>query len=324
MKRSNYFSNWILLVFLCATFIGVIRSYAQDSAVGLQEKKPPTLFKEDAVETKTPSDINETLKSVQILSRILNDLLTQEFGNDFKSRGYFFDGCRGITIPGVGVQFLLSVEFPVHTLSNNETKEETAANKKDLWEKYEENLTQTSSADEGIQTAIFSSEPSEATEWVKYLAKPIDRYKVEKLKDVILDTVAKYGYRIKGLQSDQQIMVVVSGTGLQMGNYVITMNTDPNKSSSPSSSNMSFSITQSSRKTDKKISARQFVWVGNNKEGATTMIIQIPFRDLPSAGGTAENIKNKVKFTSYTMNIVPPDTDELFESSSSPQSVNVR
>ena len=242
---------------------------------------------------------NETLKTVQIMSRVLNEILLEQFGDDYKSQGYFYDGCRGLWIPGHGVQFLLSVDFPVHYKKEESKESKVSEEKKDLWDQYEEKMMTNNSSTEamwdreisGYVDATFTyTIPDDATRVISTSrvvrsrrSNPTEFMKLERLKETILGVVAKYGHRIAGLRSDEEIVIVINGTNPYTGGDPSRFWNRAPRTSIRGSSGVAY--------------GSSFFYSGD--DSASTLILQIPYRELPREGGDAEAIEEAVKTTSY-------------------------
>lgn len=262
----------------------------------------------------SPEQIQETLKSVRIMAHIFNDLLSRVLGEDFKAQGYFFDGCQGYWIPNSGILFMMGVEFPIHQPS----PEPAADEKKEannLWDKYEERLsTQKAPPNTGGGFGgyggggfgggmggfgMMGGQPNEEMKRQAKLNTSIEQLKVERMKETILLALARYGHRLKHARDEKSITIIINGTGslpqgMMMGGYGMGV----------------FGGGFEDGMGGMMMGGMGMQGGGEFAQSkSTTMIMQVSFDDLPEESGTAKDIEDKVKITTYAAGVVSNNTD---------------
>jgi len=141
-----------------------------------------------------PDFLKKTKIAIEVMSRIIDSRLQEALGESYKSKGFFSKGCQGYWIPGQGVLFTLSVDFPLHRQNGEKKEEAEESHEKDEWDE--------------ILDKIEVKEASPQSN---------DRYdegKVERLKTRILNVIAKYGKRFEGFNPNETITVVIEGASL--------------------------------------------------------------------------------------------------------------
>lgn len=176
-------------------------------------------------EASTPP-AGETQRSIVIMSNVLDHLLSEQLGDDYRSRGVFSSGCRGYWVPDSGALFMLEVKFPLKDLkAPGEAK--SPESKRDLWEQYEEQMSGAAptaawrAIDKPDQEKVMISVVS-GESWFGGKVK-FNPDKVEKLKAAVLTALARYGHRLQGIPKDETITVIIDGSSSEFGGEVFPM-----------------------------------------------------------------------------------------------------
>ncbi len=240
-------------------------------------------------EREDPSEkisLRETKLSIIIMCRVVDSLLLERLGpesihmvNEFMGqRG----GCKGYWIPQTGILFNIATNLTLIPQSQKKEKEE----KQDLWEKYEEQLHHPSGSP---GTPFHHYQKNEHNREVEMNIR-----NVRILEHTILEVLAKYGHRLKGVDEDQKVIFLITGIKETHapGMYgMIGMGMGGDGMGGMSSMN------------EEMMEGRGDYFggmgmYGNNVPGSA-MIIQIEYKDLPKAEGEIEDIEDKVQITTY-------------------------
>ncbi len=300
LRSKKLFKNVLWIVFA----MGLILAYSSYGQIVDEQKE--TAGSGD----RSNEWIDNTMKSVRIMSDVLNDVLAREFSDEFKQRGFFSEGCQGYWIPDSGVLFVLSVNFPLKSEEVEIEVKEKQEEEMDLWEKHEKQISHSDEVmwnpdsppvvpkvshkvviQERNRTAMF------------FHSGEFDQTKVKRLKDTILDALAKYGNRIEGFSGEETITVIVNGSE---SNIVVSSNMyeEPGVKKEESAGIAKSSGVRQERSTGIATSVGVNTVVLTQKRGPfdnkkTTMIIRIPFKNLPKEEGTANDIAEETRITVY-------------------------
>ena len=170
-----------------------------------------------ALTSSTPAE--NARRSITIMSNVLDHLLSEQLGEDYRARGVFSSGCRGYWIPDSGALFLLEVKFPLQDLKAP-SEPQGSESQKDLWEQYEEKLSGEAPPlgllgktmkQEKVTVNILSGEG-----WFSGKVK-YDPEKVEKLKKAVLTALAQYGHRLQEIPEDGLVTVIADSSAPEFG-----------------------------------------------------------------------------------------------------------
>ncbi len=143
-------------------------------------------------------------------------------------------------VPTVGVIYMIPVSFPLVNPEEKAEKPETTGTPEqpqDLWEKHEKEAEEPpkpggmphaiSSGEMGLsgpEVAALDEELAQLNMYGAQAALPAgpagpayDPEKVKSLRSALLDVLAQYGYRLKDLPEDEQILFVVTSSGSSFG-----------------------------------------------------------------------------------------------------------
>ncbi|MFB3785900.1 MAG: TolC family protein [bacterium] len=154
-------------------------------------------------------------RSIAIMANVLDHMLSEKLGDDYRSKGVLSSGCRGYWIPEDGAVFLLEVKFPLQdSKAAEEVKREEGD--KDLWDQYEEKLSGEPRASvqffgETVDRREILIDPFSGVS----LYRGRDNYnpeKVENLKNALLTALAQYGHRLQGIPGEGTVTVIVDSS----------------------------------------------------------------------------------------------------------------
>ncbi|MBN2327710.1 MAG: TolC family protein [Candidatus Omnitrophica bacterium] len=167
-----------------------------------------TLFREDSSKSR-PETIR---KSLSVMCSVLDYMLKERVGEGYQSRSFFSKGVRGYWMPGDGLVFMLGVKFPLIHPEEAESIEDQKR-EKDLWDKFEEKISQEGGANPILHDVFESDRIVMKTKSVglDQGRSEFDAQKIETMRETILDALAKYGHRIEGFKEDETITVIVEG-----------------------------------------------------------------------------------------------------------------
>lgn len=143
-------------------------------------------------------DLEDARETIRIMCGVFDHVLERELSRQYRTPGFFSEGCRGFWIPGVGVLFQFEVGFPLKDDSEDGDDPDKEGDK-DLWERIEERMG------EGRRVEIPRKRGRGA----------FDPEPVEKLRETVLDIVARYAHRLElandGLPETGQLIVIAQG-----------------------------------------------------------------------------------------------------------------
>ncbi|MDX9754140.1 MAG: hypothetical protein RBU29_09290, partial [bacterium] len=82
--------------------------------------------------------IAETKKSIAVMERVIDHVLSTALGGDYEISGFFSKGCNGYWIPGTGLCFQMKVRFPLQVPPPPDEPAQPPVG--DLWEKFAQEL----------------------------------------------------------------------------------------------------------------------------------------------------------------------------------------
>jgi hypothetical protein len=181
----------------------------------------------------------DAIREVSIMAKVLETRLREELHGDLVSGTIFQPGgVRGFRVPGIGAIFEINVNFPVAEIKASDKPGEPAKSG-DLWDRVERGGgTSGFGGAGGGYGAVYSVAPADPSVVPAPPAQPVPstpvsrstrrisgttpvpqsqagdgREKTATMERVILETLARYGERLKSVAPDESIIVLVSGTG---------------------------------------------------------------------------------------------------------------
>ncbi len=148
------------------------------------------------------SDIGRQLT---VMSRVLEKRLEAEWMNEIVTASLIQRGIEGYYAAGIGALFFVDARFAVVAPEAPKTPEKSQPD--DLWTRTEREIESVGGAVpfEGSIVWKHNRPPSP-------IARPsFDAKKVERLKAVLLDTLAQYGNRLESVADSEHLVIIVSG-----------------------------------------------------------------------------------------------------------------